>query len=109
MERSPIRPPVSPPLVERGLPALENRRLPVLADRPRVLHPWPELRLGELAVLLLQANAVGVARLEVSDQHLTRDLVLASLRNVEVQLQERVRVGSKTAGMPSSSSSSMSS
>src|SRR5215210_1936329 len=85
-ERSPMA------LVQRGLPALEHVRLPVAPHGPRVLHPRAELRLRELAVLLLEADAVGVARLEVRDQHLARDLVLAAGGDVEVDLQERVRV-----------------
>ena len=48
--------------VDRRLPALEHRRLPVGADRLRALHPRPELGLRELAVLLLQLDAVRVAR-----------------------------------------------
>src|SRR2546427_6659227 len=41
---------------------------------------------------LLELNAVGVARLQVLDQHLACDLVLTALGNREVDLQERVRV-----------------
>src|SRR2546428_4391922 len=41
---------------------------------------------------LLELNAVGVARLQVLDQHLACDLVLTTLGNREVDLQERVRV-----------------
>jgi hypothetical protein len=79
-------------LVERGLPALEHGRLPVGADRARPLDPGAELGLGELRVLLLELDAVGVAGLQVLDQHLARDLVLAALRDREVDPQERVRV-----------------
>src|ERR671918_528299 len=78
--------------VQRRFPALEHRRPPVLPDGPGSLDPWPQLRLRELAVLLLQPDAVGVARLEVLDQHLARDLVLPPLGDREVDLQERVRV-----------------
>src|SRR5215207_4478208 len=85
-ERSPMA------LVQRGLPALEHRRLPVAPHDPRVLDPRAELGLRELAVLLLQADAVGVARLEVRDQDLAGDLVLAAGGDVEVDLEEGVRV-----------------
>ena len=43
----------------RGLPALEHRGSPVGTHGSRVLHPWPELGLRELAGLLLQLDAVG--------------------------------------------------
>src|SRR5687768_12752390 len=78
--------------VQRRFPALEHRRAPVLTNCARPLHPGPQLRLGELAVLLLQADAVGVSRLEMCDEHLARDLVLASLRDGEVDLEEGVRI-----------------
>src|SRR5581483_3913225 len=67
--------------VRRRFPALEHRRLPIGADEPRIIHPGPQLRLGEFAVDLLQRDPVGVAGLEVLDQELSRDLVLASLGN----------------------------
>src|SRR5215216_8035067 len=79
-------------LVERRLPALEHRRTPVLADRPGALDPGPQLRLRELAVGLLQPDAVGVARLQVCHQDLAGYLVLAALGNGEVDLEEGVRV-----------------
>src|ERR687898_1672408 len=78
--------------VERWLPALEHGRAPVLADRPRSLDPGAELGLRELAVRLLQANAVGVARLQMGDQHLAGDLVLATRGDREVDLEEGVRI-----------------
>src|SRR4051794_29431601 len=78
--------------VERRLPALEHGRLPVRADRAGALHPRPQLRLRELAVLLLQPDPVGVAGLQVGDQHLAGDLVLTPFGDVEVDLQERVGV-----------------
>src|SRR5919106_3265067 len=59
-------------------PALEHPGPPVLADGARPLDPRAELGLRELRVGLLQPNAVGVAGLQVSDQHLARDLVLAA-------------------------------
>src|SRR5438045_1481099 len=74
------------------LPALEHRRPPVAADSSGILDPGAELGLRELAVLLLQLDPVGVARLQMLDQNLARDLVAAPLGNGEVDLQERVRV-----------------
>src|SRR5512133_2950822 len=65
--------------VSRWLPALEHRGLPVLADIPRALDPRAELGLEELAVSFLQLDAVGVAGLQVRDEHLARDLVPAPL------------------------------
>src|SRR6266576_1856637 len=41
---------------------------------------------------LFELDAVGVARLQVLDQNLARDLVLTARGNREVDLQERVRV-----------------
>src|SRR4029453_11060124 len=78
--------------VRRRLPALEHRRLVVRGDGPPPLDPRAELGLGELAVLLLQLDAVGVAGLQVRDQHLAGDLVLAALGDREVDLQEGVGV-----------------
>src|SRR5688500_12290803 len=75
-----------------GLPALEDGRLPVRARRARAVDPRAELGLRELRVLLLELDAVGVAGLEVLDEQLAGDLVLATLGNLEVDLQERVRV-----------------
>src|SRR3954454_5668152 len=68
-ERSPISKGTVPlsSSMERRFPALEHVRLPVGADRPRALDPRAQLRLGELAVLLLQPDAVRVARLEMRD------------------------------------------
>ena len=74
------------------LPALEHGRLPVGADRRRPLHPGAELGLGELRVHLLQLDPVGVARLEVLDEHLARELVLPPCGDREVDLQEGVGV-----------------
>src|SRR5258705_1096155 len=76
----------------RRLPALEHGWLPVRADGLRALDPRAELRLRELAVLLLQLDAVGVPRLQMRDQDLARDLVLAPRGDREVDLQERVRI-----------------
>src|SRR3982751_4002262 len=78
--------------VQRRFPALEDGRAPVSSDRARALHPRSELGLGELAVLLLEADAVRVAGLEVRDQHLARELVLAAGRDREVDLDEGVGV-----------------
>src|SRR5918999_1019736 len=50
--------------VQRRLPALEDRRAPVLPEGSRALDPGTQLGLGELAVRLLQPDAVRVARLE---------------------------------------------
>src|SRR6185437_616490 len=80
------------PSVRRRLPAFERRRLPVSPDGLRVLNPRAELGLWELRVLLLEQDPVRVAALQVLDEHLARDLVLASLGNWEVDLDERVRV-----------------
>src|SRR4029453_4011692 len=65
--------------VSGRFPALEHAGPPVLADGARARPPGAELGLRELRVRLLQPDAVGVARLEVGDQHLARDLVLAAL------------------------------
>src|SRR5579863_507345 len=78
--------------MRRWFPPLEHARFPVGADGPRALDPWPELGLRELAVALLERDAVGVAGLEVLDQHLPGDLVLAPGGDREVDLHERVRV-----------------
>src|SRR5512133_2348910 len=78
--------------VSRWLPALEHGGAPVLADGARALDPRAELGLGELGVGLLELDAVGVAGLQVGDQHLARDLVLAARGDREVDLQEGVRV-----------------
>src|SRR2546423_5424502 len=78
--------------MRRRFPPLEYRRLPVGPDEPRVLHPRPELGLRELAMLLLERDPVGVAGLQVLDQHLARDLVLATGRDLEIDLDEAVRV-----------------
>src|SRR5918995_5316245 len=86
--------------VKRRLPALEHRRLPFAADRAAVLDPRAQLRLGELAVGLLEADPVGVAGAEGRDQHLAGDLVLATLRNREVDLEEGVRVAVEHRGHP---------
>src|SRR5580765_2813986 len=82
------------------LPALENGRLPVGADRLRALDPRAELGLGELRVDLLELDAVRVARLQVLDEHLACDLVLPALGNREVDLEERVRVAVEDRGHP---------
>src|SRR6476660_5571679 len=78
--------------VRGRLPALEHRGVPVVADDARALHPGAQLGLGELAVFFLELDAVAVARLQVLDQHLSRDLVLAAVGDVEVSLQERDRI-----------------
>src|SRR5262245_7625597 len=56
--------------VQRRLPALEDGGLPVGADRLRGRDPRAELGLRELRVVLLELDAVGVARLQVAHQHL---------------------------------------
>src|SRR5512133_829058 len=68
-------------------PAFEHARAPVLADDARALDPRAELGLRELGVGLLQADAVGVAGLQVRDAHLARDLVLAARGDREGELQ----------------------
>src|SRR6266545_2253334 len=78
--------------------AFEHAGTPVLADRARALHPRPELGLWELAVGLLQTDAVGVAGLQVGDEHLARDLVLAALGDREIDLQEGVGVAVEDGG-----------
>src|SRR3954453_8832001 len=78
--------------VSRPLPALEHAGLPVVAHGARALDPRAELGLRELGVGLLQPDAVGVAGLQVGDQHLARDLVLAAVGDREVDLQECVGV-----------------
>src|SRR4030095_15586195 len=78
--------------VSGRFPAREHAGPPVLADGPRALDPWAELGLRELRVRLLQADAVGVTRLQVRHPHLARDLVLAALGDREVDLQEGVGV-----------------
>src|ERR671922_6486 len=67
--------------VQRRLPALERRRRPLRPDGPRALDPRPELGLGELRVALLELDPVRVPGLQVLDQHLARDLVLAPRRD----------------------------
>src|SRR4051812_8058247 len=84
--------------VSRRLPALEHGGLPVLADGARALHPRTELGLRELGVGLLELDAVGVAGLQVRDQHLARDLVLAAFGDREVDLQEGVGVAIEDSG-----------
>src|SRR3954467_11447746 len=84
--------------VSRRLPALEHAGLPVLAHGARALDPRAELGLRELGVGLLQPDAVGVAGLQVRDQHLARDLVLAALGDREVDLQEGVGVAVEDRG-----------
>src|SRR4051812_10135496 len=84
--------------VSRRLPALEHARAPVCADGARALDPRAELGLRELRVGLLQADAVGVAGLQVRDQHLAGDLVLAALGDREVDLQEGVGVAVEDGG-----------
>src|SRR3954454_10935190 len=81
--------------VRGRLPAFERRRVPVGPDGARAGHPGAELGLRELRVLLLQLDAVRVAGLQVRDQHLARELVLAPRRNREVDLKEGVRVAVK--------------
>src|SRR5262249_41833661 len=87
-----------PRSVRGRLPAFERRWVPVRSDRARTLDPGAELGLWELGVLLLQEDPVGVATLEVFDEHLACDLVLAALRNREVDLEERVRVAVEHGG-----------
>src|SRR4051794_13816243 len=94
----PSRPTVSQTLVERRLPALGHRGPPVDPADARPRDPRAELGLRELRVLLLELDAVGVAGLQVLDQHLARDLVLAALGDREVDLQERVRVAVEDGG-----------
>src|SRR6185312_12428004 len=78
--------------VSGRLPALEHAGPPVLADGPRALDPGAELGLRELGVGLLELDAVGVAGLQVRDEDLARELVLAACGDREVDLQEGVRV-----------------
>src|SRR4051812_42910295 len=85
-------------LVARGLPALEDGWVVVGADRLRALDPRAELGLGELRVLFLQLDPVGVPGLQVLDENLARDLVLASLGDVEVDADEGVRVAVEDRG-----------
>src|SRR5918992_496796 len=75
-----------------------NGRSPIRSHRTRALDPRAQLGLGELAVLLLQPDAVRVAGLEVLDEHLARDLVAAPLRDREVDLDEGVRVAVEHGG-----------
>src|SRR5262249_37399603 len=89
---------ISSSSVLRGLPALQHRRPPVLPDGLRITHPGPELGLGELRVRGLQPDAVRVSRREVRHQHLARDLVLAPVRDREVDPQEGVRVAVEDGG-----------
>src|SRR5918999_518597 len=86
--------------VQRRFPALEHGRPPITPNNPRTLNPRTQRRLWELGVLVLEADAVGVAGLEVGDEHLARDLVLASLGDREVDLEERVRVAVEDGGHP---------
>src|SRR5918997_3804903 len=86
--------------VQRRFPALEHGWAPVLPDGARALHPWPQLRLREFGVLLLQPNAIGVAGLKMGHEDLAGDLVLASLRDGEVDLEEGVRVAVEDCGHP---------
>src|SRR4029453_14040208 len=79
-------------------PALEDGRLPIGADRLRAPDPGAELGLGELRVLLLELDPVRVPGLQVLDQHLARDLVLAALGNREEDLKEGVVVGVEDRG-----------
>src|SRR5947208_2881531 len=81
-----------------GFPTLEHGRVPIRADGRRAFDPRAQLRLRELAVLLLQLNPVRVARLQMRDQHLARDLVLPPLRDREVDLEKRVRVAVEHRG-----------
>src|SRR3977135_1316704 len=72
--------------------------MPIGSHRARAGHPGAELGLWELRVLLLQLYAVRVAGLQVLDEHLARKLVLAPRRNLEVDLEERVRVAVEDRG-----------
>ena len=58
-----------------GVQPSSTGALPVGADRGRALHPRAELGLRELRVHRLQLDAVGVAGLQVPDQHLAGDFV----------------------------------
>src|SRR3954465_14946729 len=78
--------------MRRRLPALQHGRMPVCANHRGAGGPGTELRLRELRVLLLQADPVRVAGLQVLHEHLPGELVLASIRDREVDLEERVRV-----------------
>src|SRR3954454_6211521 len=78
--------------VRGRLPALQHGRMPVCANRRRAGGPGTELRLRELRVLLLQADPVRVAGLQMLHEHLPGHLVLAAFRDREVDLEERVRV-----------------
>src|SRR5205085_6632309 len=86
-------------LVLGRFPALEDGGVPVRSDRLRPLDPGPELRLRELRVGLLELDPVRVARLEVLDEDLPGDLVLAALRDVEVDADEGVRVPVEDGGV----------
>src|SRR5919106_1537224 len=79
-------------VAERLFPAFEDGRLPVGPDRLRALDPRAELGLLELRVLLLELDPVRIARLQVLDQDLAGDLVLAALGDREVDLQEGIAV-----------------
>src|ERR671916_2445585 len=78
--------------VQRAFPALEHGWPPVGADRLRVLHPRSQLGLGELAVGLLQPDPVGIAGLQMLDEDLAGDFVLAALGDREVDLDEGVGI-----------------
>src|SRR5713226_312187 len=74
------------------LPAFHRWTPVVLTHRRRRFDPGPQGGLWEFRVLLLQADPVGVPADQVSHQHLAGNLILAPLGNLEVDLQERVRV-----------------
>src|SRR4051812_2050864 len=76
--------------VQRRFPALEDGRAPVLSDRARAFHPGPQLGLGGLAVLLLEADGGRGAGRGVGDRPLARELVPAPGRDREVDLDEGV-------------------
>src|SRR3954447_19858706 len=78
--------------VQRRLPALQDGSLVVLAHAPRAIHPRSELGLWVLSVGVLELDAVGVALLQVLEDHLACHVVLVPLRDGEVDLDERVGV-----------------
>src|SRR4051812_25198554 len=72
--------------------------MPILSNCARILDPWAELGLRELAVGFLETDPIRVARLQVGDENLARELGLPSLWNREVDLDERVRVAIEDGG-----------
>src|ERR1044072_798326 len=86
--------------VLRRFPAVEHRGLPIRSDDIRALNPRPQLGLSELGVGALEPDPVGVAGLQVGDQHLAGELVLTTVRDRKVDAQERVGVAVEDGGGP---------